>query len=159
MSMLRGWTIRLCIINYEKEEDSMEKTTEIEVNTEKIMCDIRRKLMLEEEKSLPTFESVRDSLPRALHFINKNNQINYFWSFGPKTPVTFIKRVIRKVIQCVMMPVIMQQNALNKHFVNCMNVLQRLNEENIALQRDVALLQERVQEQDALLKELLKERV
>ena len=135
----------------------MEENKEIVVNTKEITHKNRKEIMEEEEKQLPSFEDVKKmaGFNRTLEYIQSNNQLSYSWNFGPKSLTTFIKRVIRKVMKCVLMPLIVHQNALNYRFTNCMNVLQHVYNENIMLKKELAALQKKQLEQEAAINMLL----
>ena len=115
----------------------MNDTGKIEVNVEEIMRNIRKEIQMEEEEErLPSFESIplrgetvqvqgeKLDWPlflESLSYVNLNYDIPYYWSFGPKSIRTFIKRVVRKLAKCILLPILFKQNLLNAHFVRCLN--------------------------------------
>ena len=131
------------------EGQHMYDSGKVEVNVEEIMRDIRRKIQMEEER-LPSFESIPLRGERAqpgtvqeqvaqpgtvqeqmdwplfmesLGYVNLNYDIPYYWSFGPNSIKTFLKRVVRKLVKCILPPILAKQNMMNANFVRCLNQL------------------------------------
>lgn len=119
----------------------MADEKKIEVNVEEIMTEIRRKIQMETEVSqLPSFESVPidgevlqppvsddgidwQLLSASLEYINRNYEIPYYWSFGASSVKTFVKRVVRKLARCIMLPILAQQNHINANVAKCISQL------------------------------------
>lgn len=117
------------------------------INVEKIMEEIREQICREEgmaEISLfddipareknpagPPVESQAEAererdwplLLSSLQYVNNGYDIPYYWSFGPHSPKTFAKRVVRKLLKCLIAPILAMQNAFNAHVVRCLNQL------------------------------------
>ena len=120
-----------------------------EVNVEKIMEEIREQIRREEKMpDIPAFEDIPlrgeetnaiAELPvgsteaekekdwpfliKSLQYLNNNYDIPYYWSFGPSSVKTFAKRVIRKLLKCLIAPILAMQNSFNAHAVRCLNQL------------------------------------
>lgn len=111
----------------------------ITVNTEQIMADIRRDIMLRAEAELPTFEEVRRTagLSGALEYLQTSNQVAYYFQLGGGKLKVFLKRVMRKLMKCVLFPVVCHQNIVNQ---NVATALTALNEENRLLKKELAEL-------------------
>lgn len=132
-----------------EEGDSRMDEVKQEVNIEKIMEEIRGQIRREEEMpDIPAFEDIPlrgaetnaiaelpvDSteaekekdwpfLIKSLRYLNNNYDIPYYWSFGPSSVKTFAKRVIRKLLKCLIAPILAMQNSFNAHAVRCLNQL------------------------------------
>lgn len=124
----------------------MNEDSRIEVNVEEIMREIRIKAQMEEDlENLPAFEDIpiqaegveADAAARgsqldlagiedSLQYINVSYDIPYYWSFGPAGIKTFVKRVVRKLLKCLIPPILEKQNRFNAHVVNCLNALRTL---------------------------------
>lgn len=149
-----------------------------EVNIEKIMEEIREQIRREEGMSdIPAFEDIplrgeepttltewpADSteaekennwpfLIKSLQYLNNNYDIPYYWSFGPSSVKTLAKRVIRKLLKCLIAPILAMQNGFNAHAVRCLNqlryfveiILMRLDGNH----RELEELRQRVLQQD-----------
>lgn len=121
----------------------------VQVDTLKIMEDIRRKLA-EEEKNNPSEYSGKKDLPLlerirySYDYINQNCIIPYHWDMGPWGIKYFAKRVIKRVVKCMLWPLLQLQNKMNEHFVRCINelveVVGELVEENKALRMEIQQL-------------------
>lgn len=116
----------------------MDEEARVEVDVEKIMGEIRREIQMEEElKNLPSFEDIpiRGEEPRmepegtidwpvlleSLYYINTSYDIPYYWSFSPAGIKTFLKRVVRKLLRCMLLPILEKLNQFNVHVVRCLN--------------------------------------
>lgn len=137
----------------------MDKKDTIEVNVEEIMKDIRKKIQMEEDANvLPPFESIPirsggvpentscDGMDGALFlhsldYINSNYEVPYYNFLGSNSIKVFVKRVIRKLIKCVVFPILFNQNQLNAHIVRCLNQLRYFVEGS---QKKEAVLQEQL---------------
>ena len=117
----------------------------IAVNTEQIMADIRRDIMLQAEAELPTFEEVRRTagLAGALDYLHKSNQVAYYFQLSGNKLKVFAKRVMRKLMKCVMFPVVCHQNIVNQ---NVTTALTALNEENRLLKKELADLRRQLEQ-------------
>lgn len=107
------------------------------VNVEKIMQEIR-----EEAKrnggdghsgglaNLSAGGSGMRGVPRemtkALQYINANYDIPYYWDMGPHGPKTALKRLVRKMMKCLIPPIMARQNEMNANFVRCINALSNM---------------------------------
>lgn len=154
------------------------------INVEKIMEEIREQIRKEEGMAdIPTFEDIpmrgeeasaaiepvmntaeaeeeKDwpLLIRSLHYLNNNYDIPYYWSFGPRSLKTFAKRVVRKLLKCLVAPILVMQNGFNANVVRCLNQLRyfveivqtRLEEDK----SELVELRERVQLQEQQLNEM-----
>ena len=60
------------------------------------------------------------SFEKELEYISLNSEIAYYWDFGPAGLKTFAKRIVRKLIKCVIPPILQKQNALNHHIAECL---------------------------------------
>lgn len=125
----------------------MSAKNDITVNVEEIMKEIRRKIAMEEEaREVPTFDSIpirgeeaklaksQENLDwpiflNSLKYINLNYDIPYYWSFGPNSFKTFCKRVVRKIVKCIILPILSKQNQINAYTVRCINQLRYFAEE------------------------------
>jgi len=107
------------------------------------MEEIRKQICREEGMTeIPSFEDVptRREEPAAttdsaesekdwplllasLQYVNNGYDIPYYWSFGPNSLKTFAKRVVRKLLKCLIPPILAMQNAFNAHVVRCLNQL------------------------------------
>lgn len=126
----------------------MENKNIIEVHVDEIMREIRRKIQMEEDaERLPTFDSIsfrNRELPlsdtpghidwsvllNSLDYINSNYEVSYDNYLGPRSIKTFFKRVIRKLIRSIVVPIVYNQNLLNAHFVRCLNQVRSLAEDS-----------------------------
>ena len=132
-----------------EEGDSRMDEVKQNVNVEKIMEEIREQIRREGEMpDIPAFEDIPlrgeetsaiaelpvDSteaekekdwpfLIKSLRYLNSNYDIPYYWSFGPSSIKTFAKRVIRKLLKCLIAPILAMQNSFNAHAVRCLNQL------------------------------------
>ncbi len=155
-----------------------------EVNIEKIMEEIREQIRREEGMSdIPAFEDIplrgeepttltewpADSteaekennwpfLIKSLQYLNNNYDIPYYWSLGPSSVKTLAKRVIRKLLKCLIAPILAMQNGFNAHAVRCLNqlryfveiILTRLDGD----QRELEELRQRVLRQEREMHEM-----
>lgn len=123
----------------------MKEETRIEVNVEKIMQEIRSKIAMDEDvANMPAFEEVpirgasiatdlrasggvagESSLVESLAFINGNCIIPYYWSFGGGGIKVFLKRLVRRLAKCILLPIVEKQNMFNEQVVVCINNLNR----------------------------------
>ena len=148
----------------------------VEVNVEEIMRAIRRKIQMEEEaESLPSFESIPLRGERgqpdvvqtqmdwplfmeSLGYVNLNYDIPYYWSFGPNSIKTFLKRVVRKLVKCILPPILAKQNMMNANFVRCLNQLRCFVEDTCAQgakwSRDLETIREGQRDSTEKLREL-----
>lgn len=103
--------------------------------------------MEEDAERLPTFDSIsfrNRELPlsdtpghidwsvllNSLDYINSNYEVSYDNYLGPRSIKTFFKRVIRKLIRSIVVPIVYNQNLLNAHFVRCLNQVRSLAEDS-----------------------------
>ena len=68
----------------------------------------------------------------SLQYVNNGYDIPYYWSFGPNSLKTFAKRVVRKLLKCLIAPILAMQNAFNAHVVRCLNQLRYFVESILA---------------------------
>ena len=134
---------------HSEEGDNRMDGVKQEVNVEKIMEEIRDQIRREEGMSdIPAFEDIplRGEAPtvpaeppadsteaekeknwpffiKSLQYLNNNYDIPYYWSFGPSSVKTLAKRVIRKLLKCLLAPILAMQNGFNAHAVRCLNQL------------------------------------
>ena len=110
------------------------------IDVEQIMSEIREQIRRENtELQMPAFEDIPVSgimvrqmpadepnwaeLEESLAFINSNYDIPYYWEFGGNTIKKFLKRVVRKLLKCLVPPILAKQNAMNSHIVRCLNAV------------------------------------
>lgn len=119
----------------------MDENKNVTVNTEQIMQQIRREIMEAEKKTLPSFDEVRNTagFTRSMDFLRSNNQVSYFFPLPGGKLKVFLKKVVRKLIKCIIFPLICHQNILNQHYVEVINAL---HEENLAMKKELAELKE-----------------
>ncbi len=119
---------------------------QIKVDVEKIMQEIRKQARMEEDiADLPKFDQIpfddsfqyatsnqlSDSIPNedelvdSLHYINSSHDVSYYWMFSGNKVKVFFKRAVRKVMKCIIPPILEKQNALNARFVRCINNLNK----------------------------------
>lgn len=142
---------------------------QIEVNIEQIMEEIREKARIEADmQALPAFESIPfrnipseqranegknwNEYMECLGYLNRNYEIPYYWSFGSNGSLkVFIKRVVRKLVKCILFPSLTKQNELNANYVRCLNqlrwVVEEQRAENEVLREEVRQLRTVVEQQ------------
>lgn len=149
----------------------MNEEEKVEVNVEQNMQEIRTKVQMDEElQGLPKFEDIpiraegtkmgtaaQDvslDLKRSMQYINASYDIPYYWSFGPAGIKTFLKRVVRKLLKCLIPPILEKQNRFNAHVVRCLNALSGLfahanvqAEEIASLKRELSSYREETEKQ------------
>ena len=130
-----------------------EKNEKIPINVEDIMEDIRKQIKAEKLASeMPPFSSVNivksqpNNIPvkqetgenweefmDSLRDMNINYNIPYYWNFQTGKIKNFAKRVVRKLIKCVVYPILMKQVEYNTYVVRCMNTVRYFieNQRNI----------------------------
>lgn len=147
-----------------------EKTPVVDV--EEIMRQIRADIQMQEDlKSLPDFESIPLSggealvVPvgyldwaiyrQSLDFINAHYEVPYYWTFTGNPVKVLFKRVVRKLLKCMLCPLLAMQNRFNAHVMRCLGQLklyaddaretdEKLARETAELRRQVEELQEQV---------------
>lgn len=159
----------------------MNDTGKVDVNVEEIMREIRRKIQMEEDaERLPSFESIPlrgergqtvaaqeqmdwSIFMESLDYVNLNYNIPYYWSFGPNSIKTFLKRIVRKLVKCILPPILAKQNMMNANFVRCLNQLKCFIEDtraqNAKWSHDLEALQEGQGNNTKKLQELFEERI
>ena len=126
------------------------------VNIEEIMQEIRAQIraegvseqvpqfrtpVVQSENGMPQSETtdVWAQLLQELHYVNLNYDIPYYWNFGPAGLKTFAKRVVRKLLKCIIPPILARQIEVNAHTVRYMNaarcIMEKQQEENESLKR------------------------
>ena len=119
-----------------------EKNEKIPINVEDIMEDIRKQIKAEKLASeMPPFSSVNiaasgenwEEFMDSLRDMNINYNIPYYWNFQTGKIKNFAKRVVRKLIKCVVYPILMKQVEYNTYVVRCMNTVRYFieNQRNI----------------------------
>ena len=120
-----------------------------EFQVEDIMNNIRREIEREDrmaEDHIPDFEeipirasgesaaagNVEDPtahidldwplLMQSLSYVNSNYVLQYYWSFG-RGFKSFLKRFVRKLAKCILLPIVVAQSEWNSHVVRCLNQL------------------------------------
>lgn len=116
------------------------------VNVEKIMEEIRREIQMEEAlRDLPRFEDIPldggerpapaeapapaagnvdwPLLAQSLDYLNRNYDIPYYWTFYGSKVKTFLKRLVRRLVKCILAPIVSMQDAVNTHVVRVCNNL------------------------------------
>lgn len=163
-------------INAQKEDSTPENNQETmfnrEIDVAGIMRDLRQsvakpgstdirgtegafglslKTEVEKEKNWPFFV-------KSLQYLNNNYDIPYYWSFGPSSVKTFAKRVIRKLLKCLVAPILAMQNSFNAHTVRCLNQLRYFVESILTQlegnQHELEELRQRVLRQEREISEL-----
>ncbi len=150
----------------------MPEEKSLTVDVEQIMREIRADIKMQEDlKNLPDFESIplqaQDALVvpvgyldwalyrQSLEYINAHYEIPYYWTFTGNPVKVFLKRLIRKVLKCMLCPLLNLQNRFNAHVMRCLGQIQlytedvrdtteRLAKESAELRRQVAQLEEEV---------------
>jgi len=59
----------------------------------------------------------------SLNYVNRNYEIPYYWTLGPWGLKTFIKRLVRKVVKCIIAPILDKQSRFNQNAACCLNEL------------------------------------
>ena len=59
----------------------------------------------------------------SLDYANRNYEVPYYNELGQGALKVFAKRVIRKLVKCVVFPIVALQNAWNARAVRCLNQL------------------------------------
>ena len=121
----------------------MDNNENVTVNTEQIMRQVRREIMEAERKNIPSFDEVRNTagLTRTLDYLQSNNQLSYYFPLPGGKLKVFFKKVVRKLIKCVLFPLFCHQNILNQRYTE---VLCALQAENQAMKKELAALREAV---------------
>lgn len=128
------------------------------VDIEEIMREIRAQIQAEGPKEqVPPFhapvagqntEKLQSSsddweeFMQNLRYVNLNYDIPYYWSFGPAGFKTFAKRVVRKLLKCLIPPILARQNEFNAHTVRCLNTMRYFMEEQRAENQKMKALEE-----------------
>lgn len=157
----------------------MREEKEVKVDVEEIMREIRLKIQMDEDlESLPAFEDIPigaegdivaqyaqmnlAKIEPSLQYVNASYDVPYYWSFGPAGIKTLLKRVVRKVLKCLIPPILEKQNRFNAHVVNCLNALRTLftradeqAAEIASLKRELSACREEVEKQAGLLREIM----
>ena len=89
-----------------------------------------------------------------LRYVNLNYDIPYYWSFGPSGLKTFVKRIIRKLLKCLIPPILARQNEFNAHTVRCLNTMRYFIEEQRAENQKMKDLQEQQCAENQKMKDL-----
>lgn len=126
------------------------------VNVEEIMKEIRAQIraegvreqvpqfrspVVQSENGMPQSETtdVWAQLLQELHYVNLNYDIPYYWNFGPAGLKTFAKRVVRKLLKCIIPPILARQIEFNAHTVRYMNaaryIMEKQQKENESLKQ------------------------
>ncbi len=150
----------------------MEEDKKLTVDVEAIMREIRADIEMQEDlKNLPDFESIPMQMGEAavvpvsyqdwalyeqsMDYINTHYELQYYWPFTGNPVKVFLKRVVRKLLKCMLYPLLMLQNRLNAHIMRCLGQIRFyvnedrdtadcLREETAALRRQVEELKEQV---------------
>lgn len=70
------------------------------------------------------------SLPEeSLRYLEQNYTLPYYWNFGPNSIKTFAKRIVRKLLKCLLPPILELQNQFNLHIVKCFERVQGIGSE------------------------------
>ena len=121
----------------------------VAVNVEEIMQGIRKQLRMESDlESMPVFQDIpirgcdmhavnegdaaqleKDEIEAAMENINSSHSILYYWEFTGNRLKVFLKRVVRRLAKCLLLPIVEKQNELNANLVCCINNLHRENRE------------------------------
>lgn len=80
-------------------------------------------------KSLPVQLDL-SQMENALAYINHNYEVPYYWALGPKSLKTLIKRLVRKIVKCIIPPILEKQNRINKNIALSLNQLSAFSKEN-----------------------------
>lgn len=148
----------------------------LDINVEKIMEEIREQIRREEGMvEIPSFDEIPvrgenqagnrtdgeadwPQLLASLQYVNNGYDIPYYWSFGPNSLKTFAKRVVRKLLKCLIAPILAMQNAFNAHVVRCLNQLRYFAESILAQlegnRQELDGLRQRILHHDQELREL-----
>ncbi len=162
----------------DKEEiaEKNESGSDIEVNIEEIMKEIRAQIARENiSENIPGLEEIpielSGKLPEdrslnnleagdwnefinTLQYVNTNYYVPYYWELGPSGPKRFIKRVIRKLNKFLLTPILERLNNINAHFVRCFNYIRyHIEDERRLFQKfsdDMKSLEQKLYEQKAI---------
>ena len=104
------------------------KLEKISVDVEKIMTEIRSEIPPEEEHW--------DEFVESFQYMNNNYMIPCESNLGPSNIKTFVKRVVRKLIRSIIVPIVNMQNQFNANVVRCMNT-ERIFMENQQRTNDI----------------------
>lgn len=101
-------------------------TTE-NVDIQKIISEIRAEIDESSMEDLLSFDEIpirnTPNISEARSYINANWNIPYYRDIGTSGPKGFIKRVIRKTIRCVVLPLCTDQSNLNLNMATAFNIL------------------------------------
>lgn len=115
-------------------KERTEQVNQVEVNVEKIMEEINLKALQEEAKKMPSFDSMPLNIQsgmdsnQILQYLRENHAVQYYKPVVGNRLVSLVKRVIRRLARCVVLPVVEDQNKLNQQTVCCLeHVMAELN--------------------------------
>ena len=122
--------------------------TQVNVNVEEIMREIRAQIVAESAKEqVPSFDEIPiriESAPVAtdgedwtqfmdsLRYINERYDIPYYWELGGGGLKLFCKRIVRKLCKFLIPPILAKQNEFNACVVRCINNIRYYIEGNRA---------------------------
>ena len=126
---------------------------QLQINVEDIMREIRRSVNMEDDlASMPRFADIPlrtaeevlpeepvaiptnmsgtensrvnwDDMQESLRYVNGNYTIQYYWPFTGGRIKVFLKRVVRKLAKCLLLPIVVKQTEMNAFLVRCVNSL------------------------------------
>lgn len=157
----------------------MSEQMKHEVNVEQIMEEIREKIRTEGKyDDIPSFDDIpitvsdsglrfaermdSDALLDALDEIKANYRIQYYWEFSGNMLKVLFKRIVRKLIKCVLLPIVDQQSDLNADIACCLHNIRygladgekeqkNLADEIALMKKTIELQQERIDQLERLL--------
>ena len=97
------------------------------VDIQKIISEIRAEINESSMDDLLAFEEIpirnTPNIREARCYINANWNVPFYHDMGMSGPKGLIKRVIRKAIRCVVLPLCTDQNNLNLNMATAFNIL------------------------------------
>lgn len=81
----------------------------------------------------------------ARAYINTSYMVPYYWPFSGSRPKVFLKRLVRRLAKCLVLPIVDHISALNANFVRCINRLFDSEDEMRSAFEDLAGRQDAIQ--------------
>lgn len=158
----------------------MNEQTNKEINIEQIMAEIREKIRTEGKyDDIPSFDDIpihtasggmdmeeymnREQLNESLAYLKANHHVAYYWEFSGNKVKVLIKRIVRKLAKCLLLPIVDQQNGININATSCINNIRcglrdvdneqkRLAEEVKRLRKTIEAQHEQIEKLEKILK-------